>query len=101
MTGRKNWTDVNNDINSADFLAYNVYNGRVFTGRIRFLGRCKLTYKGGQKKSTGLDDIVDALVCLIPHSTSRGKQSRCLLPTVYEFGCEPMVLYGVGTTACA
>jgi hypothetical protein len=49
VTGRKNWIDVNNDINSPDFLAYNVYNGRVFTGRIRFLGRCKLTYKGGQK----------------------------------------------------
>ena len=98
MTGRKNWTDVNNDINSADFLAYNVYNGRAFTGRIR---RCKLTYKASPKKSTGLDDIVDALGCLIAHSTSRSKQSRCLLPTVYEFGCEPMVLYGVGTTACA
>jgi hypothetical protein len=39
VTGRKNWTDVNNDINSPDFLAYNVYNSRAFTGRIRFLGR--------------------------------------------------------------
>ena len=39
VTGRKNWIDVNNDINSPDFLAYSVYNGRAFTGRIRFLGR--------------------------------------------------------------
>jgi hypothetical protein len=35
VTGRKNWINVNNDINSSDFLAYNAYNGRVFTGRIR------------------------------------------------------------------
>jgi hypothetical protein len=39
VTGRKNWLDVNNDFNSPDFLAYSVYNGRAFTGRIRFLGR--------------------------------------------------------------
>lgn len=39
VTGRKNWIDVNNDINSPHFLAYSVYNGRAFTGRIRFLGR--------------------------------------------------------------
>jgi Carboxypeptidase regulatory-like domain len=39
VTGRKNWIDVNNDINSPDFLTYSVYNGRAFTGRIRFLGR--------------------------------------------------------------
>jgi hypothetical protein len=38
-TGHKNWIDVNNDINSSDLLAYIVYNGRAFTGRIRFLGR--------------------------------------------------------------
>ena len=38
VTGRKNWIDVNNDIDSPDFLAYNVYNGGAFTGRIRFLG---------------------------------------------------------------
>jgi hypothetical protein len=39
VTGRKNWIFVNNDINSPDFLTYSVYNGRAFTGRIRFLGR--------------------------------------------------------------
>jgi len=39
VTGRKNWIYVNNDINSPDFLTYSVYNGRAFTGRIRFLGR--------------------------------------------------------------
>jgi hypothetical protein len=39
VTGRKNWIDVNNDIDSPDFLTYSVYNGRAFTGRIRFLGR--------------------------------------------------------------
>ena len=39
VTARKNWIDVNNDINSPDFLTYSVYNGRAFTGRIRFLGR--------------------------------------------------------------
>jgi len=35
--GRKNWIDVNNDINSPYFLTYSVYNGRGFTGHIRFL----------------------------------------------------------------
>ena len=39
VTGRKNCIYVNNDINSPDFLTYSVYNGRAFTGRIRFLGR--------------------------------------------------------------
>jgi hypothetical protein len=39
VTGRKNWINVNNDLNSPDFLTYSVYNGRAFTGRIRFLGR--------------------------------------------------------------
>ena len=39
VTGRKNWIFVNNDINSPDFLLFSVYNGRAFTGRIRFLGR--------------------------------------------------------------
>jgi len=39
VTGRKNWIFVNNDIDSPDFLTYSVYNGRAFTGRIRFLGR--------------------------------------------------------------
>jgi hypothetical protein len=39
VTGRKNWINVNNDRNSPDFLTYSVYNGRAFTGRIRFLGR--------------------------------------------------------------
>jgi hypothetical protein len=39
VTGRKNWIFVNNDINSPDFLTFSGYNGRAFTGRIRFLGR--------------------------------------------------------------
>jgi len=39
VTGRKNWIFVNNDINSPDFGMFSVYNGRAFTGRIRFLGR--------------------------------------------------------------
>jgi hypothetical protein len=39
VTGRKNWIFVNNDVDSPDFLTYSVYNGRAFTGRIRFLGR--------------------------------------------------------------
>jgi len=39
VTGRKNWIFVNNDIKSPDFLMFSVYNGRAFTGRIRFLGR--------------------------------------------------------------
>jgi hypothetical protein len=39
VTGRKNWINVNNNIDSPDFLTYSVYNGRAFTGRIRFLGR--------------------------------------------------------------
>ncbi len=39
VTGRKNWIFVNNDVNSPDFLTYSVFNGRAFTGRIRFLGR--------------------------------------------------------------
>ena len=39
VTGRRNYLDVNNDINSPDFLTYSVYNGRSFTGRIRFLGK--------------------------------------------------------------
>jgi len=39
VTDRKNWIDVNNNIESPDFLTYSVYNGRAFTGRIRFLGR--------------------------------------------------------------
>jgi hypothetical protein len=39
VTGRKNWIFVNNVYGSPDFLTYSVYNGRAFTGRIRFLGR--------------------------------------------------------------
>ena len=39
VTGHKNWINVNNDRSSPDFLTYSVYNGRAFTGRIRFLGR--------------------------------------------------------------
>jgi hypothetical protein len=31
--------NVNNDLNSPDFLTYSVYSGRAFTGRIRLLGR--------------------------------------------------------------
>ena len=39
VTGRKNWIFVNNDIDSPDKFTFSVYNGRAFTGRIRFLGR--------------------------------------------------------------
>jgi hypothetical protein len=39
VTGRRNYLDVNNDIQSPQFLTYSVYYGRAFTGRIRFLGR--------------------------------------------------------------
>jgi hypothetical protein len=39
VTGRKNWIFVNNGRDSPDFGTFSVYNGRAFTGRIRFLGR--------------------------------------------------------------
>lgn len=39
ITGRHNYTYVNNDINSAAFLTFGNYEGRAFTGRIRFLGK--------------------------------------------------------------
>ena len=39
VTDRKNYLDVNNDIQSPEFLTYSVFYGRAFTGRIRFLGR--------------------------------------------------------------
>ena len=39
VTGHKNYTYVNNDINSADFLRFGNYEGRAFTGRLRFLGK--------------------------------------------------------------
>ncbi len=39
VTGRRNYTYVNNDINSPGFLTFGNYEGRAFTGRIRFLGK--------------------------------------------------------------
>jgi len=39
VTGHKNYTYVNNDISSPDFLRFGNYEGRAFTGRIRFLGK--------------------------------------------------------------
>jgi hypothetical protein len=39
ITGRRNYTLVNNDINSPGFLTFSNYQGRAFTGRIRFLGK--------------------------------------------------------------
>ncbi|MFI5088416.1 MAG: hypothetical protein ACHP7I_08480, partial [Terriglobales bacterium] len=39
ITGRKNYGLVNNDVNSPQFLTFSGYEGRGFTGRIRFLGR--------------------------------------------------------------
>jgi hypothetical protein len=39
ITGRRNYTFLNNDINSPGFLTFSNYHGRAFTGRIRFLGK--------------------------------------------------------------
>ena len=39
VTGHRNYSYVNNDINSPDFLRFANYQGRAFTARIRFLGR--------------------------------------------------------------
>ena len=39
VTGRHNYTFVNNDISSPHFLQFSNYEGRAFTGRIRFLGK--------------------------------------------------------------
>jgi hypothetical protein len=39
LTGRQNPSAVNNNVDSPQFLAFSGYQGRVFTGRIRFLGR--------------------------------------------------------------
>jgi hypothetical protein len=40
ITGRKNYGLVNNDVNAGpQFLTFSGYEGRGFTGRIRFLGR--------------------------------------------------------------
>jgi hypothetical protein len=39
VTGRRNYTYVNNNIDSPGFLAFGNYEGRTLTGRIRFLGR--------------------------------------------------------------
>lgn len=39
LTGRKNYGNVNNDVDSPQFLTFSGYTGRGFTGRIRFLGR--------------------------------------------------------------
>ncbi len=39
ITGRKNYGLVNNDVDSSQFRTFNGFEGRGFTGRIRFLGR--------------------------------------------------------------
>jgi outer membrane receptor protein involved in Fe transport len=39
VTGRRNYTFVNNVIDSPDFLRFGNYEGRTLTGRIRFLGK--------------------------------------------------------------
>jgi outer membrane receptor protein involved in Fe transport len=39
VTGRHNYTFVNNNSDSLDFLTFGNYEGRVLTGRIRFLGK--------------------------------------------------------------
>jgi len=39
LTGRKNFAFVNNNVDSPEFLTFSGFNGRAFTGRIRFLGR--------------------------------------------------------------
>jgi hypothetical protein len=39
VSGRHNFTYVNNNINSPDFLMFANYEGRTLTGRIRFLGK--------------------------------------------------------------
>jgi hypothetical protein len=39
ITGHRNFTYVNNNINSPNFLAFGNYEGRTLTGRIRFLGK--------------------------------------------------------------
>jgi hypothetical protein len=39
ITGRKNYGIVNNNVDSPEFLSFSGYEGRGFTGRIRFLGR--------------------------------------------------------------
>ncbi len=40
VTGRKNYTFVNNNVQAgSQFLTYGGYEGRAFTGRIRFLGK--------------------------------------------------------------
>jgi hypothetical protein len=39
ITGRKNYGLVNNNVDSPQFLTFSGFEGRGFTGRIRFLGR--------------------------------------------------------------
>ena len=39
VTGRHNYTFVYNDTSSPHFLQFANYEGRAFTGRIRFLGK--------------------------------------------------------------
>ena len=39
ITGHRNFTYVNNNINAPNFLTFGNYEGRTFTGRIRFLGK--------------------------------------------------------------
>jgi outer membrane receptor protein involved in Fe transport len=39
VTGRRNYTFVNNNIDSLHFLTFGNYEGRTLTGRLRFLGK--------------------------------------------------------------
>ena len=39
VTGRRNYTFVNNNIDSPQFLHFGNYEGRTLTGRVRFLGK--------------------------------------------------------------
>jgi hypothetical protein len=39
ITNRKNYVFVNNIVDSPEFLRFSGYEGRAFTGRVRFLGR--------------------------------------------------------------
>ena len=39
LTSHRNYSSVNNDVDSPQFLTFSGFTGRSFTGRIRFLGR--------------------------------------------------------------
>jgi len=39
LTGRKNYGNVDNNVDSTQFLTFSGFSGRAFTGRIRFLGK--------------------------------------------------------------